>query len=241
MLSFLAITTVIAFFIKGLSGFGPALVIIPVFGFFLPFTEVVPISGALLLLSNLPLAFKSWGSIRKRSFLPAAIGFGLGVTMGGRLLVILPESVLKHILGFALIGFCVYQLWGGRNITQRPDLTPVEQARLLFFAVASGLIVGAVGAGALPLIVYLGLRYPKENFRILLTYVFLVGSCAQVAVYSAQHLYQPHVISTTLWLIIPMFLGLWLGSLAFGKVQQKLFNRVVGVLLILPAINLLFS
>ena len=241
MLVAFVLTTVIAFVIKGLTGFGPALVMIPVFSYFLPFTEVVPISGALLFFSNLPLAFSGRGQLPKRSFLPAAIGFGIGVVLGGNLLVILPEAVLQQILGVTLIGFCGYQLWGGRQVDERPLLDRGEQVRLLVVSSLSGLIVGAVGAGALPLIIYLGLRYPKANFRLLLTYVFLVGSASQVAVYSLRGLYTPDVLLWSAGLIVPMFLGLWLGSLFFGRVPQRTFNRVVGVLLLLPAVQLLTS
>ena len=93
----------------------------------------------------------------------------------------------------------------------------------------------------MPLIIYLGLRYPKENFRLLLTYVFLVGSASQVIVYSLRGLYTPDVLLWSAGLIVPMFLGLWLGSLFFGRVPQRTFNRVVGVLLLLPAVQLLTS
>ena len=122
MLATFILTTVIAFVVKGLTGFGPALVMVPVFSYFLPFTEVVPISGALLFFSNLPLAFSGRGQLPKRSFIPAALGFGIGVALGGNLLVILPEAVLQQILGVTLIGFCGYQLWGGRQVDERPLL-----------------------------------------------------------------------------------------------------------------------
>ena len=129
MLITFILTTILAFVIKGLTGFGPALVMIPVFSYFMPFTEVVPISGALLFFSNLPLAFSGRGQLPKRSFLPAALGFGIGVALGGNLLVILPEEVLQRILGATLIGFCGYQLWGGRQVDERPRLNRSEQLR----------------------------------------------------------------------------------------------------------------
>ena len=241
MLITFILTTLLAFVIKGLTGFGPALVIIPIFSLFLPFTEVVPISGALLFFSNIPLAFSGRGQLPKRSFVPAALGFSVGVALGAGLLTILPEGVLQRILGVTLVGFCGYQLWGGRQVDERPNLNRYEQVRLLVFSSLSGLFAGTVGVGAMPLVVYLGLRYPKENFRLLLTYVFLVGSASQVAVYGLRGLYTPDVLLLSAGLIVPMFLGLWLGSLFFGRVPQRTFNRVVGVLLLLPAVQLLTS
>lgn len=241
LLPILILTTIAAFFVKGLAGFGPALVMIPVFSFFMPLTEVVPLSGALLLLSNIPLALSGRGKLRRRMFVPAALGFGVGVAFGGQLLVLLSEALLLHILGVTLIGFCAYQLWGGRDVEVAPPWTRREAALLLSVSVFSGLIVGAVGAGALPLIVFLGLRYPKTEFRLLLTYVFLVGSASQVIVYGARGLYTPEVLTMFLWLVGPMLAGLWLGSSLFGIVKQRTFNRAVGVLLVLPAIRLLLS
>ena len=235
----LFITTAVAFVVKGMTGFGPALLIVPVFSLFMPLTEVVPISGALLFLSNLPLASSGWGQLKKRTFIPAALGFGLGVAIGGNLLVILPEAVLLKVLGLALAGFCLYQLWGGRAVEVSPPLSRGEQLRLLASASLSGVLVGAVGAGALPLIVYLGLRYPKQHFRLLITYVFLVGSATQVAVYGLRGLYTPEVSFTALWLVPAMALGLWLGNLFFGRVDQRAFNRAIGLVLALPAVQLL--
>lgn len=241
MLSVFVVTTFGAFVVKGLTGFGPALFIVPIFGLFLPLSDVVPISGALLLVSNIPLALTSWGSVPKRMFIPTAASFALGVSLGARLLVVLPEAVLLNILSVTLAAFCGYQLWGGRNIQQMPVWHYLETVRLGIAALASGLLVGAVGAGALPLIVYLGLRYPKAHFRLLLTYVFLVGSMTQVIVYSLRGLYDPLALGLTALLMLPMLAGLWLGSKLFGSVNQRVFNRAIGALLMLPALRLWFS
>jgi uncharacterized membrane protein YfcA len=155
--------------------------------------------------------------------------------------MVLPEAVLFNILSLTLAAFCLYQLWGGRNIEQPPAWHWLEAVRLSVAAVASGLLVGAVGAGALPLIVYLGLRYPKANFRMLLTYVFLVGSVAQVVVYSLRGLYDPLALTLTALLMVPMLMGVWTGSRLFGTVNQRVFNRAIGALLMLPALRLWFS
>jgi uncharacterized membrane protein YfcA len=241
MLAVFVVTTFGAFIVKGLTGFGPALFIVPVFGLFLPLSDVVPISGALLLVSNIPLALTGWGSVPKRMFIPTAASFSLGVSLGARLLVVLPEAMLFNILSVTLVAFCFYQLWGGRDIQQPPAWHVLEAVRLSVAAVVSGLLVGAVGAGALPLIVYLGLRYPKANFRMLLTYVFLVGSTTQVIVYSLRGLYDPLALGLTALLMVPMLVGVWTGLRLFGSVNQRVFNRAIGALLMLPALRLWFS
>lgn len=241
MLTVFVLTTFGAFIVKGLTGFGPALFIVPIFGLFLPLSDVVPISGALLLVSNVPIALAGRGSVPKRMFIPTAASFALGVSLGARLLMVLPEAVLFNILSVTLAAFCLYQLWGGRNIEQPPAWHWLEAVRLSVAAVVSGLLVGAVGAGALPLIVYLGLRYPKANFRMLLTYVFLVGSVAQVVVYSLRGLYDPLALTLAALLMVPMLMGVWTGSRLFGTVNQRIFNRAIGALLMLPALRLWFS
>lgn len=238
MTAVLVVTTVAAFFVKGLTGFGPALLIVPVFSLFLPLTTVAPISAALLLVSNLPLAWTGWGALQRRLFVPAALAFGAGVTMGGNLLLLLPEALLLRALGAVLLGFCLYQLWGGYEAGAPPRSSGAEVGRLVSASVSSGLMVGATGAGALPLIIYLGLRYPKTRFRLLITYVFLVGSLTQVAVYGLRGLYTREVIVTAGLLFAPMALGLWLGARSFGAVDQRRFNRAIGLILLLPALRL---
>jgi uncharacterized membrane protein YfcA len=237
----LVVTTVAAFFIKGLTGFGPALLMVPIFSLFLPLTTVAPISAVLLLVSNLPLVWTGRGELQKRLFVPAALAFGAGVALGGNLLLVLPERLLLRVLGAALLGFCLYQLWGGRMVVVAPEVVGAEVGRLVGASVSSGLMVGATGAGALPLIIYLGLRYPKGRFRLLITYVFLVGSLTQVAVYGLRGLYTAQVFSLAGLLLLPMTLGLHLGARFFGAVDQTRFNRAVGALLLLPALRLVTS
>jgi uncharacterized membrane protein YfcA len=47
------------------------------------------------------------------------------------------------------------------------------------------------------------------------------------------------VLQWSAWLLLPTFLGFFIGTKFADRIGQKMFNRVVGLLLILPGLNLL--
>jgi uncharacterized protein len=215
-------------FIKGLTGFGSALIMVPVFALFLPLSQVVHAIALPLALSNLPMAFSGWTHLSKRTFIPASLSFAIGIALGSNLLNQVSDALLRNVLGVVLIVFSVFQLLGGRQVLTSPAINIAEMVRLSF------------GVGGIPLVIYLSFRYPKDDFRYLANYTFLLGAFVQVTVFGLRGFYTPDTLQLSLWLIVPTFLGLWLGTSFAGRVSQRTFNRLMGALLLIPALNLMF-
>ncbi len=236
----LTLVTFVAHIIKGLTGFGSALMMIPIFTLFMPLSQAVHTILLPITAANFPMAVSGWKHLPKGLFIPVSLSFAIGIGITSNFMTAVPEVFLERTLGVVLIVFSIYQLLGGRDVKESPPATRGELSRLALFSFTSGVIGGFVGAGGIPMVIYLGLRYPKDVFRHLANYTFFLGSFVQITVFALRGYFTPEVLQWSAWLLLPTFLGFYLGARFAGRVGQKTFNRVVGLLLILPALNLIF-
>ena len=234
------VTTLVALFVKGLTGFGSALIIVPIFALFMPLNKVVHAIALPLALSNLPMAFSGWKHLPKRAFISSSVSFALGITLGSYWIDDVSDSLLRKVLGATLVIFSIFQLFGGRSVTDMPRIHWAEVFRLSSASFVSGMVAGLVGVGGIPLVIYLSFRYPKEAFRHLSNYTFLLGAFVQVILFMWHGYYTPDTVQLTLWMLLPTFIGLYFGAVFSKRVSQRTFNQIMGALLMIPAVNLLF-
>jgi uncharacterized protein len=214
---------------------------IPVFSAFMPLSQAIHVITLPTAVANIPMALTGWQQLQKRLFIPISISFAVGIGIASNFMTSVPEEILRKTLGGVLIAFALYQLLGGINVTESPKLTASEIARLVAFSFTSGVIGGFVGAGGIPMVIYLGLRYPQRTFRHLANYTFFLGQFVQIIVFTLRGYFTPNVLQSALWLMPGVILGFFLGVHFAGRVSQRMFNRVVGGLLLVPAFNLLMS
>ncbi len=228
-----------AFAVKGLAGFGPALFIVPVLSLVWPLRQVVPYTAFLLFLANLPMLWLVRKGLEPRRDLPVAIAYAAGIVLGTRLLITFPETWLKFALGLVLLAFALWSLVRLPAPEASPPLDGAEMARLISVTVTGGLIVGALGAGALPLFIYLPLRYPPAAMRALFTSAFGLGTLAwTLANWQAGLLTWPLVRLAVLTLP-GMLTGLLLGAWLFKKLPRRGQVRLISLLLVPVALRLL--
>ncbi|WP_456411546.1 sulfite exporter TauE/SafE family protein [Oceanithermus sp.] len=235
----LNLLAVFAFAVKGLAGFGPALFLVPALSLFWPLRQVVPYTAFLLFLANLPMLWLVRRELEPRRDLPAAAAYALGLVLGTRLLLALPEARLKFALGVVLL---VFSLWGLVWLpapAAAPPLDAAELARLLAVMVSGGIIVGTLGAGALPLFVYLPLRYPPAAMRALFTSAFGLGTLAWTLANWQAGLLTGELVRLALLSLPGTLAGLWLGARLFERLPQRGQMRAVALLLVPVALRLM--
>jgi uncharacterized protein len=235
----LIFVTFLAHIIKGLTGFGSALMMVPVFTLVMPLSQAVHVITLPITAANIPMALAGWKHLPKGLFIPVSVSFALGIGITSNFMTAVPEMFLERTLGVVLIVFSLYQLLGGRDVRENPSATKGEISRLAVFSFTSGVVGGFVGAGGIPMVIYLGLRYPKDVFRHLANYTFLLGSFVQITVFALRGYFTPQVLQWSAWLLLPTFLGFFIGTKFADRIGQKMFNRVVGLLLIIPGLNLM--
>jgi len=237
----LNLVATLAFFVKGVAGFGPALFLVPLWSLFLPIKTVIPATAFLLFLANLPMLFFVRTHLKPRRDLPVAAVYALGIVLGTELLITLPEVAIRKMLGSVLLAFAIWVVFKPIAPLHPPPLGPSEVARLLLVSFTGGFLVGFLGAGALPFLMYIPLRYPKNEARAIFTAVFALGTLAWTATYAFTGLLGKNEVFLALNALPGMLLGLLLGQWVAGRIPPERFNKLIGLLLVYPALRLLLG
>jgi uncharacterized membrane protein YfcA len=220
----------LAYGIRGVTGFGSALVAVPLLVQFLPISFVVPWTVSLDLLAALLLSAAAWGKrdvewVEIRWLLPSA---GLGIALGLMLLVRLPHAWLALLLGVFVL------LFGIRTLLNLYSETPVSR----WWAVPAGALGGAVGAlfaaGGPPFVIYLSHRIrDKSRLRSTLSALFLIEGGARLGALALAGLLLQQGMAQALMLgVAVMVAGLYLGHRVHLNLSQRQVLRVIGALLV---------
>ncbi len=209
-----------------LSGFGFALVVMPLMTLVLGFKTTAP----LVALIGLPLyainLVRYGTSINKIEVLRLSIASALGIPIGIFALSQLEEPIVKLLLGLILIAYAVYAFIG-------PDLPHLKAQFWVYIAgFIAGLLGGAYNVPGPPAVVYGHLRqWSKDEFRAILQALFLAsGIIIVVSHYLAQNL-TDRVFSLYPLLLPALILGIFAGARLDHKLSYKHFNSIVKVLL----------
>lgn len=228
----------LAYGLRAITGFGSALISVPLLSLFLPLQLVVPWIVALDVAAAVLLTGSSW---RRRELdwgeiawlLPPAAG---GILLGAALLVELPQRGLALGLGALII------LFGLRNLLDLHSERPIWR----FWAVPAGALGGAIGAlfatGGPPFVIYLSHRIQdKGRLRATLSGLFLIEGGLRLSVFVLAGLLDQEGMGRALLLGAPiMALALLAGHhIHLGMSQRQVF-RLVGALLMTSGVALLW-
>lgn len=227
----------IAYFVRGMTGFGSGLIAVPWLAHVLPMKTVVPIIMSLDFAASLYLGGiggkkSDWSEIR--ILLPFAV---LGALVGAFALLRLPtEPVLMTLGVFAAI-------FGARNLL---GMQP-EGAISRLWAVPTGLIGSSAGAlfgiGAPPYIIYLTHRLTdKEAVRATYSWLFVADAGFRLLLFALTGLLLAKEVLLGIAVgILPLMIGLSLGHRAHVRASRDTVMRVIGATLILSGASLVLK
>jgi len=221
--------------IFGISGFGAALVTIPLA------THLVPLEHALALfvLADLACAL-SVGLENPRNAVRAewtrlvpmiVVGTALGVT----LLVNLPRAAGMLLLGSFVLWFGIF------NIVQKRRARTISSRWAWLAGFAGGITSTVFGAGGPPYAIYLSQRgLTKEQFRATLGLATLTSiSLRLVAFLLTGLLLDPDVWRKALAVVPACLAAIWLARRIFVRISREALMRVVSALLIASGASLI--
>jgi uncharacterized membrane protein YfcA len=168
-------------------------------------------------------------------FLMLAVGAVLGVILLERINTFL----LKKIIGIAILIFSLIILFQSNN-------TPKDHSKFLKMlkyplGFISGFLGGLIGITGPPLIIYMKMLYPKDFFRTQLIGIFFLGAGWRFILFQINQIPMHIPIGRIGIYFAVMLLALWVGTKVHVKVNENLFNKIVAILILIPAINLLIS
>lgn len=225
----------LAYIIKGLSGFGSGLIAIPLLAFIFPITFIVPVLGLLNYSGTLMQSFHLRKQVSWKDILPL-IPFTLsGIAIAIWLLVNVDEEMLVRVLGGFVLCYSIYSL------LPLPDFKGGRKWAI--FGGGLGGMVGALfGTGGPFYVVYLKMRQlNKTQFRASIAMIFFFDGGVRIIGYALNGLYTSQVVWMLLMLFPVLFIGMYVGHHLHVKFDQKKFNQVISVLLMVSGIMLLYK
>ena len=218
-----------AYFIRGITGFGSALISVPLLALSQPLQFAVPLVLALDFTASLVLG----GANTKRanwSEIKILLPFGmLGACLGAYALVTLPTVPVLLTLGAFTMFF------GFRNIFGLQPVAAVSRA----WAVPAGLAGGATGAlfgaGSPPYIMYLTRRLlDKGAVRATFSWLIAIDGGFRLGLFLFAGLLLDSKLQIAYALgLFPMAVGLYTGNKVHLDITSEGMLRVVGALLVL--------
>jgi len=218
-----------AYFIRGITGFGSALIAVPLLALSQPLQFAVPLILALdftasLILGGTNNKKANWGEIK------LLLPFGmLGACLGAYALVTLPTTPVLLTLGAFTMFFGLRNIYG---------LQPTGQLSR-GWAVPAGLGGGAAGAlfgaGSPPYIMYLTRRLlDKGAVRATFSWLIAVDGGFRLGLFLfAGLLFDPKLQIAYGLGLVPMAIGLYTGNKVHLDITSAGMLRVVGTLLVL--------
>lgn len=231
---------VVAYFLKGFSGFGPALIFVPVVS--VVFSPALALSGSafadLLVGAGLAGALKPTRE-ELRLVVRMAVAMGFGTVIGAVLAGLVETTVLLTLIGVTVLLLGIQLI--ARQTGQLAAPVPGFMTHRVYAAcLAGGLTGGLVGISG-PFIVAAAASLEKSVFRRVLVVLFLVESVLKVIVYALVGVWSERALSLTLLVGPAILLGLVLGYRAHLHVDQRRFTLAVGGLLTLIGAEVLIS
>lgn len=220
-LAFLAAAAFVASLARGFSGFGGALIFVP-----LASAAVGPQAAAPILLlidgaAQLALLKAAWRGADRREVAVMAAGALLGIPLGAAILAHVDPMALRWAIA-ALIVAMLALLISGWRYHGRP--TSAATASVGF---AAGILSGAVQAGGPPVVAYwLGGSTSAPMVRANIILFFFCTSVVAAISYLAAGLLGLDVLLLA-GLTVPFYaFGMYLGTRMFGLASERAFRRI---------------
>ncbi len=224
-----------AAFVRGLAGFGMAILLVPVLGLAVPPREAVVVANWLGLMIGLVGLKKIIGQSERSALVISALAM-LATPLGVWLLAVADPALARLLIALIALGSFVLVLLPKRPADHAPSTLETGGTGLL-----SGVLTGFAGMPGPPVVpYYLRRAIPPQLARASMMTIFMATSIAGVA--SAMALRVATVREPLLALVLfpAVLLGNWLGHLAFGKVSDSLWRSFTGLVLGISALAALW-
>lgn len=231
-----ALAVVFAGVAKGGFGGGPAFVGSAILALVTTPTQAIGLMLPLLLVMDaavIPPFWKRWDWARARVMI---IGGIPGILIGAAFYTVTNDNVLRFLIGAISIGFVIWHLWP----TARRDTVSFSPTVGFVAGVASGFTSFVSHAGGPPAAIYLlSQRLDKTPFHATMCLVFAAVNALKVVPYAFLGIFTIETLLTDLALVPFALLGIYLGIRAHHVIPEKLFFRLIYVILVVAGAKLI--
>ncbi len=217
---------VISGVVRGFSGFGSALIYIPLISaIYDPRTA----AASLLLIDTLcsvPFAIQTMPHCNWREIGPVTLGAAIALPLGVAALAVLDPLLLRWFISFLVLAAVVALVAGWRYRGRPTNFAAFITGTL------SGFGAGAAQIGAPPLLVFwLGGQNSAATVRANIMVFFMGQGALSIAAYAYGGLFTANTLSLSLLFALPFAIPLWIGARWFAGASELLYRRVAYIII----------
>jgi uncharacterized membrane protein YfcA len=232
----LSLIIFIASLVRGFTGFGLALVAVPLIQFFLPVSDTAVFIALVNICFSLLYFRRSKRYIKGQPIGTMALWTGAGVAVGTVILKFVNPAYIQLVWG-VLILLIVIALIRGMNFGIRSERSAFRLSGML-----GGILAGATGITGPPVAIILSsVKTPKEKFSAVLSLFILFAVSFAFVFYYAAGLIHVRTLLLALTTIPAMLAGLYIGDRLVSRINQKTFTAVIYVVLVIMGIITLYK
>jgi len=229
------LAVVIAYTIKGLSGFGAGLIAIPILSTVIPLTVVVPAVSLLSYSANLIQSFKLRQDTSWRDICPLIPFCLLGVFLAVWILINVNSKWLAMMMGLFVISYGLYSLLPVKKFT-------ASRIWAIPFGGIGGFIGALFGSSGFIYVTYLKLRSLNKNqFRASVAMALTLDGTFRISGYIGSGLLTSNVLILVCLLFPILLLSIWVGNCLHLSISADRFNQIVSTLLIVSGLILVLK
>ncbi len=221
-------------FTQGVTGFGSALVAMPLLLLFLGAKTAVPLCvlNGLIITGFLSIQLKI--HLEWRKILPLVLGCLPGIVVGIVVLKNANDDLIRLLLGVMLLGYVSYSFW----------VKPKERNLHLVWAYMAGFATGCIGsafsAGGPPTIIYTTLTgWNKDAIKATLSGFFFVTAICIATAHALSGFTSVAVLQYFCASGLSVLLGVWAGSKLYARFSRETYLRAVWLLLTIMSFMLI--
>lgn len=222
--------------VRGFTGFGLALVAVPLVQFFMPVTDTAVFIAIVNLVFSVLYYRRSRKVIRGQPLGSMAIFTGLGVAAGTLILKFVNPAYIQLIWGI-LILLIVLFLARGLNFKIQSD-----KSALTLSGIFGGILAGSTGITGPPVAIILSsMKTPKEKFNAIISVFILFAVTYALVFYLVAGLIRKETVILALCSVPALLAGLYTGDRLVEHISQKTFTTIIYIVLIIMGIITLFK
>ena len=208
-----------AAFIRGITGFGFALILAPILLLILNPTSVVVINLLLGLLSNILVLYYSFKKINLKKVLPIIAGSSFGIPLGAWIITQVAPSTLKIIIGGVTITSAILLSLGLSKTLSREKLAGGVAGFV------GGTLSSSTGIGGPPVVLFMhNQNWQKETIHTNLAAYFLFATSFSLVALTVSGLVDTQLIISAVSLAPALLAGVGLGILVFRRINTLYFR-----------------
>lgn len=220
--------------IQSLTGFGLSIIATPFFIMVYDTKQVILILKLICVVINIFFAFMIRKNIDMRFLWTLFIVSLLGQPIGLFIFQNAPNHILQIFISLIILGFLIIM----RLKHQKIDETSKRTATAGFL---SGILNTATGMGGPPLVIYLAaVQRDRSSMRATCVAFFALTNASTLITFLLGDTDFTFALEQVIYLLPFCFIGLWLGNKLFPYLSQKMFNRLIFVMLLFSSLYTLY-